>query len=140
MADSRIKKVVVANSSLPGVGSNSKYLVRFRVVSEDKNRFSHWSPIYSIDGLPVTQVEGTVDISGRFTVVVWGDEPSRPSYDIFVKFDDGDYVYHGTSSTHTYSFINTGTTNVRVAVQVQGINKTRSEALTIFESEVLSLI
>ena len=45
-ADNNIKKITVLQSSLP---STSNYTVRYRFVSEDKNRTSHWSPTYEID-------------------------------------------------------------------------------------------
>lgn len=51
MADAGIKKVVILKKDLPNyVGDNESlsYKVRYRVVSEDKNRVSHWSPIYSL--------------------------------------------------------------------------------------------
>lgn len=35
-------RVRVKESDLPPVGPNGKYLVRFRVVSVDENRTSHW--------------------------------------------------------------------------------------------------
>ena len=79
-------------------------------------------------------------VNGSISTVVWGDEVNRPKYDIFVKFDGGSYVYHGTSPIHTYSFINTGSTSVQVAIQVEGINKERNVDLGIYESGVVSLV
>ncbi len=140
MVDPGIKKVVIGKAALPGVRSDNKYYVRYRIVSEDKNRVSHWSPIHSVDSLAIGDVDGDVSISGKFTVVVWEDSLNRPKYDVFVKFDNGSYVYHGTSPTHTYSFINTGTSTVRVAVQIESSSKVRSNALTIFESGTVSLV
>lgn len=47
MADQGIKKVIILNSSLPTINSIiNGYALRYRVVSEDKNRLSHWSNIY----------------------------------------------------------------------------------------------
>ncbi|MGA1047089.1 MAG: hypothetical protein ACO3UU_03710 [Minisyncoccia bacterium] len=49
MADSNIKKARVPFESLPPINSTTEgYSVRYRIVSDDKNRFSHWSPIYLI--------------------------------------------------------------------------------------------
>jgi hypothetical protein len=48
MADSGIKQTIIKSSDLPNVLGNDtelKYTLRYRIVSEDKNRFSHWSPI-----------------------------------------------------------------------------------------------
>lgn len=52
MADAGIKKVVIPDTSLPYVDIDSTslfYNVRYRVVSEDKNRLSHWSKVYRVD-------------------------------------------------------------------------------------------
>ena len=51
MADSGIKKTIIKFSELPDVvGDNDtlSYNLRYRVVSEDRNRFSHWSPISTL--------------------------------------------------------------------------------------------
>ena len=45
MADAGIKKVIVQKKNLPSIsGTNNKYIIRYRIVSEDRNRTSHWSP------------------------------------------------------------------------------------------------
>ena len=51
MVDSNIKKITILKKDLPNyIGDNDSlsYQVRYRVVSEDKNRSSHWSPIYKL--------------------------------------------------------------------------------------------
>jgi hypothetical protein len=48
--DPGIKKVTVPSQDLPNLGQGqTKYLVRFRFVSDDKNRVSHWSPTQEVD-------------------------------------------------------------------------------------------
>lgn len=50
MADEVIKKARVLNANLPPILSSiNKYLVRYRIRSNDKNRASHWSPFIFID-------------------------------------------------------------------------------------------
>jgi hypothetical protein len=44
-----VKKVTIEKKDLPPLTSNGEYLIRYRIISEDKNRTSHWSPIYTID-------------------------------------------------------------------------------------------
>lgn len=51
MADKGIKKAVVLSGSLPEPLDGGQYLVRYRIVSEDRNRRSHWSPIYYVDSV-----------------------------------------------------------------------------------------
>ena len=125
---------------MPPVQSDNKYSVRFRLISEDKNRVSHWSPIFVIDSTTPVSVQGSVVVNGSIITAVWGDEEDRPEYDVFVKFDGGSYAYHGTTPIHTYSFLKgAATSNVRVTVQITGAVKEINNTLKIFESSITSL-
>jgi hypothetical protein len=142
MADAGIKKLVIPRSQLPPVNDDNEYVLRYRIVSDDKNRTSHYSSIFTAVANTIEPVSGNLSRNGNSLIAVWGDENTRPKYDIFVKFDNGTYEYHGTSPIHTYGFVkkDSATINVRVAVQVEGINKTRNADLTIFESSIVSLV
>jgi len=130
----------IPRNQLPPVQSNNKYSVRFRLISEDKNRMSHWSPIFVIDSTAPTSVQGGVVVNGSIVTAVWGDEEDRPEYDVFVKFDGGAYGYHGTTPIETYSFLKgAATSNVRVTVQISGAVKEINNTLKIFESSITSL-
>lgn len=49
MADSGIKKYRQTSATLPAIGSETEgYTLRYRIISEDRNRTSHWSPVYLI--------------------------------------------------------------------------------------------
>ena len=51
MASGNIKKNIILKKDLPSLtadNENLSYEIRYRVVSEDKNRLSHWSPINKI--------------------------------------------------------------------------------------------
>ena len=136
-----IKKAIILKSSLPAINSNtSGYAVRYRIVSEDKNRTSHWSPIVDTNSVQIQSVSGALSITSTIITAVWGDELNRPAYDIFVKFDSGAFVYHGTSTVHSYSFLKTGTTSVHVKVQVASSVKEVKTALVIFDSGIGSLV
>jgi hypothetical protein len=136
-----IKKAIIPKSSLPAINSNtSGYAVRYRIVSEDKNRTSHWSPIVDTNSVQIQSVSGALSITSTIITAVWGDELNRPAYDIFVKFDSGAFVYHGTSTVHSYSFLNTGTTSVHVKVQVASSIKEVKAELVIFDSGIGSLV
>ena len=140
MADAGIKQIRIPKNELPPVDLNNSYILRYRIISEDKNRVSHYSPMINVAANIIETVSGTLVKNGTYSTAIWDDATNNPKYDIFVKFDGGSYYYHGTSPIHTYSFLNTGTTSVRVAVQTEGITKTRNTALTIFESSVVSLV
>ena len=136
-----IKKAIILKSSLPAVNSDtSGYAVRYRIISEDKNRTSHWSPIFVTSAIPIQSVNGALSITETIITAVWGDELNRPSYDVFVKFDSGNFSYHGTSAVHSYSFLNTGTTSVHVKIQIASSVKQVKTALVIFDSGLESLV
>ena len=141
MADSGIKKAIIKKALLPAIDSNNiGYIFRYRVVSEDKNRTSQWSPVNIVADNSIANVNGALQISQTITTVVWGDELLRPKYDIFVGFDNATPIYHGTSPIHTYSFLNTGTTNVRVIVQVEASQKELHPSLEIYDSGIEFLL
>ena len=139
------QKVRIPKSDLPEVSKLSDgsygYVVRYRIISEDQNRFSHWSPIRELSMPPVIPVSGEVAVSGNIVQVVWGDEEDRPNYDVFVKFDGGEYVYHGTTPTHQYSLLSQyDSLSIQVAIQVSSTEKERSAFLEIFESPEIDLV
>ena len=68
MSDKNIKKNIILKKDLPSViGDNTtlNYEIRYRIVSEDKNRLSHWSPIN------VLEAQNTEDETGF--------DPANPS-------------------------------------------------------------
>jgi hypothetical protein len=141
MADAGIKKVIIRKTSLPALDhDNVAYIFRYRVVSEDKNRTSQWSPINLVLDDSITAVAGAVQVSASVISAVWGDELNRPKYDVFVGFDGATATYHGTTPIHSYQFIKTGTTNVRVIIQVESSEKTLNANFQIYNSGLVSLV
>ena len=139
------EQVRVPRSDLPELSKlangNYGHIIRYRVVSEDQNRFSHWSPIAQLEVPAVAEVAGDVGVSGNIIQAVWSDEENRPNYDVFVDFDNSGYSYHGTTPIHTYSFLsNASYSSVQVAVQVASIEKERASSITIFESPEINLV
>jgi hypothetical protein len=139
---SGLRKASVLKQDLPPVikidVDEYGYLTRYRIVSEDKNRFSAWSPIATVTAFDLENLPGRVDgdmtILGNSIFITWDDALDRPKYDIFVSFDEGDYFYHGTSPTHSYSVLNnTGAAIIDVVIQIESINKELSEVLIICE-------
>ena len=138
-----IKKVIIKNKNLPSVTFDDNslfYSVRYRIISEDKNRTSQWSPINILSDDSIVAVSGAISISPTITTAVWGDEANWPKYDIFVGFDSAIPTYHGTSPIHTYSVINTGTENIRIVVQVESSKKELSPNLEVYDSGIGSLV
>ena len=141
MADAGIKKIIIKKASLPALDHDKVgYIFRYRIVSEDKNRTSQWSPINLVLDDSITAVAGAVQVSASVISAVWGDELNRPKYDVFVGFDGATATYHGTTPIHSYQFIKTGTTSVRVIIQVESSEKTLNANLQIYNSGLVSLV
>lgn len=139
------QKVIIPREDLPAVSKLSNgfygYIMRYRIISEDQNRYSHWSPIREMEIPSPAAVNGDLAILGNIAQVVWGDEEDRPNYDVFVSFDGEAYFYHGTTPTHQYSFlVEPGSVSVQAAIQIESTNKERANFLTIFESNVVDLL
>lgn len=136
-----VKKAIVQKEFLPPVDSEyAGYVVRYRIISEDRNRTSHWSPTFITNAVPIEAVNGALSTTSSIITAVWDDELNRPAYDVFVKFDSGAFAYHGTTPIHTYQFLNAGTTSVHVKVQIASSVKQVKAGLVIFDSGVESLV
>jgi hypothetical protein len=143
------KKVIIEKDNLPPLSPDGEYLIRYRIISEDKNRKSSWSPIYTLNAKPfIQQVTGEIQGSSASLglTAIWEDVNFRPLYDVFVSLgvynvETGQiawnpYFYHGTSPIHTYSFLrNIEHTDIRVKIQLSGIEKTPNSVLTICSIE-----
>jgi hypothetical protein len=141
MADAGIKKIIIRKAFLPALDSDKiGYVFRYRIVSEDKNRTSQWSPVNIVLDNSITSVSGSLQVGENTVSAVWGDELNRPKYDVFVGFDGATPTYHGTTPIHSYEFIKTGTTNVRVIIQIESSKKQLNQALQIYNSGSTSIV
>jgi hypothetical protein len=121
MADANIKNAVVANANLPIVSSVfDGYAVRYRIISDDKNRASCWSTIYHIPA-DYTYVfsSNTPNIvkNGNSVTIVWDKVEIKKGttslgkirdYEVWVKWGkggNGDWYYDGKAQTNSVSFI-----------------------------------
>jgi hypothetical protein len=115
-----IKKAKVSKNNLPAINSSSEtYGVRYRVISEDKNRSSSWSPIFDIDP-NYTYVPGKINItSSSGAVSVTWDPVSikigtnvikdETDYDVWIKWSQanalGDFIYVRRVTGNSTSFV-----------------------------------
>jgi hypothetical protein len=142
MADSGIKKVIIPKEKLGTVIGTNEYVVRYRVVSEDKNRASYWSPNYIVLSTPVPTVLGSVSIVKEKVDATWENPLEIPEFDVFVGFNNVTPRWHGTTKTNNYQFIKTGTLPVRVIVQIKStgnlnngvFSRDLNSDLTIYDS------
>ncbi len=140
MADQGVKKIIIPRSSLPPAGKDGEYLIRYRIASQDKNRYSHWSLIHRVIGKSLQPVSGRIERVNSIIVVAWDSVPNISTYDIFTKYNnETEYTYHGTATSNNYSIISQGGTSIDVAVQIGGIFKERRDSNTIYTG-TLSLV
>ena len=141
MADEVIKKVKISQEDLPTINSiTGKYDVRYRVISEDKNRTSHWSPIINISP-DYTYVSGNIFIaSSGLTTVAWdtvtvkiGTQVIRQAkdYDVWVKWSkaagNGDWNYVQRISGNSISLVHPTTFYINGVDQASAPNRVTVE-------------
>lgn len=143
MSDPGIKNIIIKKELLGKITSENGRVARFRLVSEDKNRKSAWSQIFFVNSEPVQVLPGDLNVIGNTILVNWS-KGSRTStqemYDVFVSFDGGEYSNVGISVGTSYSFLKTGTSSVRVLVQLASINPEINSQLKVYDSGVRSLV
>lgn len=101
-----LQKAKVLRQDLPALsvfadGSIGHY-VRYRIISEDRNRYSHWSPVYLVHVEPFTILgEVKVSFTSDTITAVWGDALDRPRYDVFVRWGNAIDRVSSTGTTRT---------------------------------------
>jgi hypothetical protein len=99
VADTNVKKVRISSSDLPPFGAVEEgYTVRYRVVSEDRNRLSAWSPFYFLPKPNTLVLDQTfvndpvyvssVGVSRSQLNLVWEQQADSNirQYDVYLKF------------------------------------------------------
>jgi hypothetical protein len=140
MADKGIKNVIIKKELLGKVTSSNSRVVRFRLVSEDKNRKSAYSKIFITNSDVFIVGVGTGDINLiRNTIMAnWssGQISTQIVYDVFVGFDGAIPSYVGSTASQNYSFLKDGTQSVRVVIQASSINPVLTSSLEVYDSGI----
>ena len=153
MSDLNLKKIVVSAADLPGFGAiDGGYTIRYRIVTEDKNQFSEWSPLYflPIENESLNSGENAslfindpdyVEVFGTNKVlnIFWNDLSSFGirQYDIFVKFNSDDWKHRTTTGNNNANIgIGTFSGTVDIKVLVQTPQKIYQEDLVLFKTGV----
>lgn len=166
MSDLNIKKIIIPKESLPSIlnttsltsnsvgrGEDFAYNIRYRLVSEDKNRSSHWSRIHNINGetqvpvanLSYSYVKETATTSTGTTTAIrinWTIPTTlgTNTFDIFVKRNAGAYSYYGTSQTNTYVVLRESSeTSITILVQTPTYPKEITLAAKLFETAAITV-
>jgi hypothetical protein len=141
MADKGIKNVIIKKELLGKVTSSNFRVVRFRLISEDRNRKSAYSKIFITKSDSVVMGQGDTQQSGNTVSVTWsfGKTLLQTTYDIFAGFDGAEPSYIGSTTSQNYSFLKNGTESVMVVVQISSINPVLTDDLEVY-SETVSLV
>jgi hypothetical protein len=136
-----IKRVKILKKDLPSrsAGTHS-YNIRYRVVADAGNLYTHWSPIYNIE-IPkesVISAAVSVDPLKKFFTFIWQplDADKDSSFDVYAQWNNsGDWMYLNTVNTPNYiGLINDTVTTFKVLVQKPTFPKNRTEGAILFES------
>jgi hypothetical protein len=133
-----IKKVTVPIESLPEINSQTgEYYIRYRIVSEDKSRISHWSPVQGVDpnfnfiatgDLIVEKISSHVQIIWNpVTVEADNIEQRRAKeYDVWLRWhrsDAGDWLYSERIESTSMIIIPPNTYTINGVVQGSAPNR-----------------
>lgn len=159
-------KFRVPVESLPPPNVNGRHLFRFRVLSEDRNRQSQYSPLFTIESKGQVwplQTTATVSASGGVILVYW-ETPSIYNTgasaigasvqhnhesewkihqsDIFVSWDGNEFIYYGRSSDSEIALIppSPSIVSVRVVGQVANYPPTKLDLFKIFDTGTIGLV
>lgn len=164
------KFIIPLNQLPPPVGASTQYLgeaitgtqkFRFRVISEDRNTISYWSPVFKIINqrqinpyLNQFNASAIYDSRDDYISVALSSDSTEyteflKDYDIFVEWDNGGYVFYNRMNANGIKIANSGTSTVRIKGQYpsQYIEKDdgtlepqETGLLEVFETETLSLV
>lgn len=110
-------RVIIRKEDLPPVSMDGSYIIRMRIVSDDKNSSSYWTPIHNIvipqegDKLVKNAVMASIyanrigsGIPANYNIYIsWHDPNNLGFYDVYTRWFDGttwtDWLYMSTQTT-----------------------------------------
>jgi hypothetical protein len=140
MANETIKKFKTPIEDMPPISSTTEgYSLRYRVISSDKNRTSHWSPVYLISP-DYSYVPGIIHFNkaGDIASIVWDavtvnkvDDTNtyfikkESQYDFWVRWDRGESkiatITNISASSGTITYTATNTFSIGNIVTIAGV-------------------
>ena len=144
-------RVVIPKKDLPPISAQDDgYNIRLRLVSQDRNRSSFWTPLYSIAAQASASVTGIVHIvntgSGKVIDLIWGDPQSDREYDIYMCWNPpvspqpSDWTYIATTTLNNYRVVPPGTATDFIArLQISTYPKGYSANHLLYESAETNL-
>ena len=143
MADQGIKKAVVKKEDLPSFNViTQRYSVRYRIVSDDKNRYSHWSPYHSLGVASEQELECSVLVNNRIVNMVWAgpEDEIVVSYDVYFKYGTAEWKYVATTLVNQFSrLIPASVSTLYVSLHRSTYPKTYSPSNAYFTSDPITV-
>lgn len=163
MANTKIQKVTIPRDSLPPINADKNhYVVRFRIISEDLNRTSHWSPQYlvsptAIDLTAAQDVNIVLTSNSSLVTAQWNvssaalaefqknPNQSINNYDVYVAWgtqpgSTGTLEYFSTVVGNSAIIpIPTGKQSVRVLVQTMTYPRKVLPSVAVADSGVFDI-
>ncbi len=144
MADTGVKKVIIKKEDLPAFNGNTQqYSVRYRIVSEDKNRYSHWSPYYSVTAPTAPTAQYSATVTNSTINVVWSKPTGSEikNYYVYFKINGGEWLYiAATTSTQFSTLLENTVSTIQVAVQVPTYPKSYFSSAALFTSPEIEVM
>lgn len=157
-------KFTIPVEQLPPPNEDGTHVFRFRIISEDRNRQSEYSTLYTIESKgQIYPLQETAEVVSAGSVVnVYWEVPSyynvgasavgasvlhnhesewkiHPS-DIFVSWDGGTYEYFGRTVDSNIGVIKRqGASTLKVRGQVANYPPTVSDKFKYFETDTISI-
>ena len=143
-------KIIIKKDDLPPISADDEgYNLRIRLISQDRNRTSFWTPLYTVQSASVTEIPCIVDIvnteSGKIVNMTWEDPNHNKQFDIYVSWkmtsgeDFGEWIYKGSTFSNTWSIIDPGAKKVKVAIQKNTYPKKYTQRYALFTSSEINL-
>ena len=147
-------RVIIKKNDLPPISADDEgYNIKVRLISQDRNRTSYWTPILQVEAPATTEIPYALNVSNfsgptgnvETILVVWNDPENNREYDVYVKWyaSNGDpnakWEWVGSTFSNTYSIIGTGAHSFQVAVQKLTYPKGYIQRYALFTSPVTNL-
>ena len=156
-------KFIIPLHQLPEPMTDGTQKFRFRIVSEDRNVVSYWSPIFKIINgnqlvpyIPSFSASAIYDSRTDSIGLSLSSDANTSdytefldNYDIFVSWDNGSYVFYNRMNANGISIANSGSASIRIKGQypsqyvenISGVSTpSQSNNLKVFETATLSLV
>jgi hypothetical protein len=154
------KRVVIPRSQLPDINLfNKGYQVRYRLTTDDRNRFSSWTPIFNVQPEFTFQTSGNILIEKHtgYSTIVWNpvilkkgtnEIGELTEYDMWIRWgtaaSNGDWQYQNRFSSTFFNALKPtspgGINHISVELYYPGRPSLRKATYDIFQSNAAGKI